>query len=208
MHWYKERIKSQINYCTLESVEKNAQGRFSKAGHMSSFGKLQVGVSLSGFSWFCFEWLWLLDKLNTYFQLKCRGSIENYSEMKISRIFWDLMMTRAKCMGRQTLVNDILPTIPWLPFPWHSHFIQQAFGLQYMKLFINSLLFHWSLQAFETICNLKNRSTSVHWDSMVPPNFLSQDLAAKPQVRTVEVDLLFNYSLVQQQFGYFCWNAL
>ena len=38
---YKEKFKSQINDCTLESVEKNAQGRFSKTGHMSSFGKLQ-----------------------------------------------------------------------------------------------------------------------------------------------------------------------
>ena len=50
MRLYKEKIKSQINDCTLESVEKNAQGRFSKTGHMSSFGKLQVGTSLSGFS--------------------------------------------------------------------------------------------------------------------------------------------------------------
>ena len=72
------------------------------------------------FFWFCFKWISLLDKLNTYFQLKCRGSVENYSEMKISRIFCNLIMTRAKWMGgRQTLVNDILPTIPWLPFHWH-----------------------------------------------------------------------------------------
>ena len=46
---YKEKFKSQINDCTLESIEKNAQGRFSKTGHMSSFGKLQVGMSLSAF---------------------------------------------------------------------------------------------------------------------------------------------------------------
>ena len=32
---YKEKFKSQINDCTLESIEKNAQGRFSKTGHMS-----------------------------------------------------------------------------------------------------------------------------------------------------------------------------
>ena len=49
MRLYKEKFKSQINDCTLESVEKNAQGRFSKTGHMSSFGKLQVGMSLSVF---------------------------------------------------------------------------------------------------------------------------------------------------------------
>ena len=50
MGLYKEKFKSQINDCTLESVEKNAQGRFSKTGHMSSFGKLQVEMSLSVFS--------------------------------------------------------------------------------------------------------------------------------------------------------------
>ena len=32
---YKEKFKSEINDCTLESIEKNAQGRFSKTGHMS-----------------------------------------------------------------------------------------------------------------------------------------------------------------------------
>ena len=86
-----------------------------------------------------------------------------------------------------------------------SHFIHGDFGLQF-EVVHKSITIPLESPAFRN--NLKiaaQVSTETPWSR---PTSFPRTCEPKPQVRTAEVDLLFNYSLVQQQFGYSGWIAL